>query len=174
MTRSALAIAALVLALGAALAGGPLDTPAYIGAQALARRIISGAPVRVYDLRERAAFDRLHVAGAEHAAPGDVGVDTSSPFVVLYGTDAPLVWQRLVDGGQDSAFVLRGGMQSWLAEVLEPRLAVDATAEETAAFEEAAELSRFFGGLPRTGVPRAELVQDEAALTDAVIRRGCE
>jgi hypothetical protein len=40
---------------------------------------------------------------------------------------------------------------------MEPRLAIDATATERAEFARAEVHSRFFGGLPRSSVPRAEV-----------------
>jgi hypothetical protein len=40
---------------------------------------------------------------------------------------------------------------------MEPRLAVDATERERADFARARDMSRFFGGVAREGVPRAEI-----------------
>jgi hypothetical protein len=59
--------------------------------------------------------------------------------------------------GHRRVFFLREGLFEWLARVREPRLAVDATARERADFVRAREMSRFFGGVAREGVPRAEV-----------------
>jgi len=88
-----------------------------------------------------------------HAVPGDA-------TVVLYadgGSTAARAWMLLHTRGHQSVLVLREGLYEWIGRVLEPRLASDATAAERAAFARAAETSRFFGGIPLTGVPRAEV-----------------
>jgi hypothetical protein len=108
-----------------------------------------------------------------HATLNDVVADAPRSTTVLYGDEAARTWSALNRAGHRNAIVLRGGVHAWLTEVLEPRLAEDATAIERAAFEEAAEQSRFFGGTPRRGVPRAELTPAESEITQAVIRRGC-
>jgi hypothetical protein len=53
--------------------------------------------------------------------------------------------------------VLREGLYEWIARVLEPRLASDASAAEQAEFARAADTSRFFGGMPIAGVARADV-----------------
>ncbi|HSJ09868.1 MAG TPA: rhodanese-like domain-containing protein [Longimicrobiales bacterium] len=173
MMSRTLAGAALLLAAAAAIAGSPRTEPRFIDAVDLARVIVDGDSVRVLDLREAAEYERLHVPGALNVAFDDVAAAAPPFLTVLYGDDAPRAWRELERTGHREGFVLRGGMHAWLTEVMEPRLAVDATPAETAAFEEAAELSRFFGGTPRTGVPRAELAPAEEDVADAVIRRGC-
>ena len=59
--------------------------------------------------------------------------------------------------GHRDVRLLRQGLYEWIARVLEPRLAVDATPEERTEFERAASLSRFFGGVPRANVARREV-----------------
>jgi rhodanese-related sulfurtransferase len=178
MIRRGLAVVAIVLGGVAAITGSPNtgasdEQPASIGAPDLARRIMDGDELRIYDLRDSVAYDQLHLPGAVHATANDV-VTGAPPFMtVLYGDEAARTWSALNDAGHRNVFVLRGGVRAWLTDVLEPRLAEDATAGERAAFEEAAEQSRFFGGTPRRGVPRAEMTPAESDLTEAVIRRGC-
>ena len=172
--HSTLVIAAAIL--GLAAAGQDLRTGAavtkltseidaaggYISAPDLADRIVRGdSGLRVLDLRSRAEYDQLHIAGASHivfedlahAVPGDA-------TVVLYadgGSTAARAWMLLHTRGHQSVLVLREGLYEWIGRVLEPRLASDATAAERAAFARAAETSRFFGGIPLTGVPRADV-----------------
>ena len=178
MIRRGLAAAAIVLAGAAAITGSPTSgtpdvEPESISAPDLARRIMEGDVLRIYDLRDSAAFRQLHLPGAVHATMSDVVTDAPRSMTVLYGDEAERTWAALNGGGHRNAFVLSGGVHAWLTQVLEPRLADDATAVERAAFEEAAEQSRFFGGTPRRGVPRAELTPAESEVTEAVIRRGC-
>ena len=178
MMRRGLAAAAIVLAgvaaiIGSPNAGAPHAKPDSIAAPDLARRIMDGDVLRIYDLRDSAAYRQLHLPGAVHATMADVVASAPSFMTVLYGDEAAWTWSALNGAGHRNAFVLRGGVHAWLTDVLEPRLAEDATASERAAFAEAAEQSRFFGGTPRRGVPRAELTPAESELTEAVVRRGC-
>ena len=48
-----------------------------------------------------------------------------------------------------SVRVLRGGMEWWIRDVMNPVLLAGASNDEKAAFKRDAELSRYFGGLPR-------------------------
>jgi hypothetical protein len=80
--------------------------------------------------------------------------------VVLYadgGSNAARAWMLLRTLGHHRVLVLREGVSEWIGRVLEPRLASDATAAERAAFARAAAASRFFGGDPLAGVPRADV-----------------
>jgi len=80
--------------------------------------------------------------------------------IVLYADDdeRAMKGDRLLRArGHANVAILRGGIDEWIGRVLEPRLAVDATAAERAEFAEGVQLSRFFGGMPRSSVPRSEL-----------------
>jgi hypothetical protein len=87
-------------------------------------------------------------------------------------------------------FFLREGLYEWVSRVLNPRLAIDATTAEAAAFAADAEMSRYFGGSPRRDVDRKDIPDgywlhedaDHAAaasdagrseMMDNVRRRGC-
>jgi rhodanese-related sulfurtransferase len=169
----ALAVVAAALAGAAALAEGSAGTPRFISATDLAARIMRREPsLRVFDLRSRDEFDRFHVAGASHVTVGALRREPlpRDATVVLYANGlarASRAW-RIAEDRSAEAFVLRGGAQEWFVRVYEPRLAVDATAEERTAFEQAVPLSRFFGGKPLVDVPRSQLL---AAAT--LRRRGC-
>jgi hypothetical protein len=67
-------------------------------------------------------------------------------------------------------FFLRNGLHEWLDDVLSPTIAADAPAEAQAAFARVAELSRWFGGMPRTLTGHAAATSEEALRTR---RRGC-
>ena len=175
MTRQVLAAAALMLGLaaafvdrGSASATGLSDAGsdagvAYISAPELADRIMQAdGRLRLFDVRARAEYDALHIPTARHATLASL---VDAPFsadaaVVIYGNghaDGVEAWTRLRGRGRRGASILREGIYEWLARVHEPVLAADATADERAAFERAAERSRFFGGQPRSGVARDEI-----------------
>jgi rhodanese-related sulfurtransferase len=166
----------------------------FISAPELAQRIMRGdRDLRVFDLRTPEAFAQFHVPGASLAATASLSYEPLAPdtHVVLYGdarttiVDAVQVLRRR---NQPDVLVLREGLYEWLSRVQEPRLASAPTSEERVEFERAAEMSRFFGGVPRAGVAREEVPQgywtgmprSEALLMAAAVnsvaairRRGC-
>jgi rhodanese-related sulfurtransferase len=165
----------------------------FIAAPDLAARIMNrDGRLRLFDLRPAPAFQQFHIPTALLAAPADLAraplaADTD---VVLYGDDRATLADavRVLRTRRQQVQVLREGLSEWLGRVHEPRLAVDATPEERAEFERAATMSRFFGGMPLAGVPRAEvpagywtgaprtdaLLQAAALQSVAMIRRrGC-
>jgi rhodanese-related sulfurtransferase len=135
----------------------------HISAPDLASLIVAGDPtLRVFDLRSTSEFARMHIPGARHAT-----LDTLSrePLprdvtIVVYsegGAHAAQAWVLLRMRGHGRVYFLREGLFEWLARVMEPRLPADATERERADFVRAAEMSRFFGGVAREGVPRADV-----------------
>ena len=197
----ALALAAAVMA--AAAGAADLASPAeprtrregagFISAPELAARIMRGdSRLRLFDLRPAPAFQQFHIPTALLAAPGDLARTPWAPEtdVVLYGDDSATLSEAIavMRTRSPKVLVLREGLSEWLGRVHEPRLAVDATPEERAQFEQAATMSRFFGGVPLAGVPRAEVptgywtgTPRSAALLEAaalqsvamIRRRGC-
>jgi uncharacterized protein len=162
------------LALAAAAAdvtavdGRPLATEIedgrdHMSAPDLAQLIVDGdETLRIFDLRSAAEFDRMHIPSARHTTVEALARETLArdATVVLYsdgGAHAAQAWVLLRMRGHRRVFFLREGMFEWLARVIEPRLATDATALERAEFLRAAELSRFFGGTAREDVPRSEV-----------------
>ena len=63
-------------------------------------------------------------------------------------------------------YLLRGGMQAWVDEVMNPTITSNASPAERKAFERASTVSRYFGGIPR-------IVDKLPATHNAVRRRGC-
>jgi len=166
----------------------------FISAPDLAQRIMSGdRDLRVFDLRTPDAFAQFHVPGAHRATAASLAGEPLTPqtHVVVYADARPTIveaLQALEKRNHRDVLVLREGLYEWLSRVQEPRLASSPTPEERAEFERAAEMSRFFGGVPRAGVPRDEVPQgywtglprSEALLMDAAVksvaairRRGC-
>jgi rhodanese-related sulfurtransferase len=135
----------------------------HISAPDLANLIMAGDPaLQVLDLRTPSEFARMHIPGARQASIDALSREPlpRNAIIVLYsegGAHAAQAWVLLRMRGHRRVFFLREGLFEWLARVREPRLAVDATARERADFVRAREMSRFFGGVAREGVPRAEV-----------------
>ena len=111
--------------------------------------------LRVIDLRDSNDFDVFHLPSAESIPRDAQGVDLGlkgTNVVVIYDDDGAWMKNALPKPRwirDSSTLVLRGGLDGWLDEVMNPILRTGATAEEKTAFEKAAELSRYFGGVPR-------------------------
>jgi rhodanese-related sulfurtransferase len=138
----------------------------FISAPELAGRIMRiETDLRVIDLRPLPAFEQFHVPGARPATIADLADVSRVPLtpsasVVLYADDRATLSdaiRALRLRNHRNVRVLKEGIVEWLGRVQEPRLAVDATPAEREEFERAAEMSRFFGGVPRAGVARDEV-----------------
>jgi rhodanese-related sulfurtransferase len=191
-----LGLGALLCGLGAAVAGSPyrrrggqldveqaariiMDGRDHISALQLAQWIRARKPgLRVIDVRTPAQFAQFAIPTAENL-PLDTLLRT--PFaahevLVLYseeGAHAGQAWALLRAMGVNNAWFIAGGLADWRDEVLEPVLAPDAEPEAARAFEETAELSRYFGGQPRIG-ERDPVARPRGASPVAhVRRRGC-
>jgi rhodanese-related sulfurtransferase len=150
----------------------------------LARWIREDRPgLRVIDVRDSAAFEAYGVLTAVNL-PIEA-LDRLRPradeILVFYGDgDTPAAQAATVlrMRGQRQAYYLRGGLIAWVEQVMQPELRAEATPGEVAAFREIAELSRWFGGLPRTGVVGAPPIQTRASRATGArpvvpLRRGC-
>jgi rhodanese-related sulfurtransferase len=157
--RRVLAGVAALLGVMALFGDRPRRAVNHVTAVELAEWIRDRKPgLRVIDLRTEAEFDEYHLPRAERVA--------STPFkpsetIVLVGS------QSL--GGRD-VYILRGGIQSWIDEVMNPTIASDASPAARAAFQRASSVSRYFGGVPRV-VDKLPPAKGNTAAT--VRRRGC-
>jgi rhodanese-related sulfurtransferase len=156
--RRLLAASAAILGVLALFAGKPpaIQTVAPVE---LAEWIRDRKPnLRIIDVRSEAEFDEYHLPRAERL--------TSS---TTFGPDDTIV---LVGGGSvgaENVYVLRGGIQAWIDEVMNPAITADAPPSAHIAFQRASIVSRYFGGVPRV-VDKLPSVRTNAA---AVRRRGC-
>jgi len=129
----------------------------------LGERVMRGdRNLLVLDLRSEPEFQEFHIAGAHRTSLKGLARDSlpQTSDIVLYserGDHAGECWMLLRMRGYRRVYFLREGLYEWVSRVYEPRLATDATPGERAEFKRAAVLSRFFGGTPRSDVPRGEV-----------------
>ncbi|HUE76806.1 MAG TPA: rhodanese-like domain-containing protein [Longimicrobiales bacterium] len=195
---SFLAGAGLTFAALAALAGpGPDGGPGGPGPDELGPDLVSGAAlldpldlatlirdrraVRVVDVRDSSAFIRFSIPTATHATLAELAVlrpGETGEAIVVYDDgrgDALRAWLLLRRLGHHDVRVLRDGVAGWLDHVLTPVLPAGSR-EERARFDRVADLSRYFGGMPRVGEPQRKPASTtdraEAAIT-LLSRRGC-
>jgi len=159
-----LALISAALGLGAAAADfRPAVQGDHISAIELAERIKArDSKLQILDLRSRGEYEELHVPTARHVAIDDIARELipGDSTIVLYSENgAHRVQARalLRTRGYRNVLFLREGIYEWISRVQEPRLAVDATAAERDEFQRTADLSRFFGGVPISGVARSEV-----------------
>jgi len=119
--------------------------------------------LRIIDLRTEAEFDEYHVPRAEHVSIESAHFKASET-IVLVGANASTTLD------EPSAYLLRGGVQGWIDDVLNPTIAADAPPDARATFKRVSEVSRYFGGIPRI-VDKGQPVKANTAAT--VRRRGC-
>jgi rhodanese-related sulfurtransferase len=202
-----LAAAAAVLGVLALLAGGAGATRRGVDVAALAREVEAeadhvtarelaawirdGRPgLRVVDVRTPAEFADYHLPTAENLSLTALtrGAFRPDETVVLYsegGAHAAQGWFLLRARGVERVYFLREGLYEWLTQVMSPVLPEGASADQRAAFDSVAELSRYFGGVPRAGggqidddasapLPGAAPAEGgSAAAVRRVRRRGC-
>ena len=152
------AVAALVLAVGALLAGDPRPPAAsdasrrllageiereadHVTALELAAWIRDRRPgLRVIDVRPDSEYRAYHVPTAERMALADLVTRRwqAGETLVLYsegGAHAAQAWVLLRAAGLREVYFLRGGILEWLDEVMQP--------------VRSSELTRYFGGTAR-------------------------
>ena len=177
-----LAIAALTLGALAAASGtaAPDATaPSSVTALELARWIrYDKADLRVVDVRNTAAFESFAIPGAEHAALGSLGRKgwPAGQTIVVYGEDETAGVEAagvLRHAGVRHALVLRGGIAEWGRTIVAPVLPPNQSPDEAATSREIAELSRWFGGVPRVGEAGSTGRDSLRASLARIQRRGC-
>jgi rhodanese-related sulfurtransferase len=202
-----LAVAAATLGALALVAGGADATRQGVDVAALAREVEAeadhvtarelaawirdGKPgLRIIDVRTPAEFADYSIPTAENLSLTALtrAAVRADETVVLYsegGAHAAQGWFLLRARGVKRVYFLREGLYEWLTQVMTPVLPAGATPAERAAFDSAAELSRYYGGVPRAGggasvdedasaaLPGASAEDGSAAAVRRVRRRGC-
>ena len=180
--HSGLAIAALALGALAAVSGTAMPnavSPSSISALELARWIRNDkAGLRVIDVRDSQAFETFAIPSAERVSLGRVeGKDwQAGETVVVYGDDEAVATQAAVAlrrAGVRNALVLHGGVVEWARTIASPVLPSNPSPEEAAASREIAEMSRWFGGVPRVGDAHSTGADSLRASLARIRRRGC-
>ena len=135
--------------------------------------------LRVIDVRPAEDFNSYHLPSAESVPLESLPTSRFQPTdtLVLYsegGAHAAQAWVFLEALGYRRVYFLRGGLDEWQDEVMNPTLEKNASPERVSAFERVAALSRYFGGVPRTGDATASHDADgrpsSAAATQAASR----
>ena len=181
-THRLLASVAAVLAIAALAAGDPgarVDVDAlaraveaeedHVDALELAAWIRDRRPnLRVVDVRSAADYSAFHIPTAEHLPLTAVVRAGFRPgeTVVIYsegGTHAAQAWFLLRAAGVEKVYFLRGGLYEWMTEVMSPTIPTDATPAQRAEFAGKAEISRYFGGMPRIGAASVRTEDDDPA-----------
>lgn len=132
------------------------------------------ADLRVIDVRSRADFDTYHIPTAEQI---DVSQLVDAPFradetIVLYsdgGAHAAQGWVFLRALGYQHVYFLRGGLYEWLDDVINPTVSANPTDSARKSRAKVETLSRYFGGIPRSG----NISKPVAAEVAHARRRGC-
>ena len=180
--HTGLAIAALTLGALAAVSGAATPDatpPSTITALELARWIRGDKPgLRVIDVRDSQAFASFAIPGAEHVSLGRVARTGWKPgeIVIVYGEDESSATHAAVAlrrAGVRDAFVLRGGVGEWARTIASPVLPPNPAPDEAAIAREIAEMSRWFGGVPRVGDAGATGADSLRASLARIQRRGC-
>lgn len=195
MNRPAPGAILATLAIGlAALAPlvGAADRPGRTGVAELSEELASGAPLvdavtvaewirdrrptRIVDVRDSSAFIRLSVPTAVHVPFDELPglVPDSGRTLVVYDDGAGRAvrgWLLLRRLGHPDVRILERGVLGWIDGVVRPVLPAD-TPGERARYQRVAEVSRYFGGMPRIGEPPAREASAEAAV-QLLSRRGC-
>ena len=173
-TQKKLALVALLLGLISVFAGSPyMGTEVKVNTKDLALStvknsdkikvleladwIIKGkADFTLVDLRDEKEFSEYFIPTAINIPLPQLPESglLRNQKIILYADDdinAAQAWFILKSKDFKGVYILDGGLKKWKDEVLFPKLAADASKEETAQFEKIKEISKFFGGVPQTG-----------------------
>lgn len=139
--------------------------------------------LRVFDVRPDSEFQAYHIPSAERAGLRELAKRSpmAGETLVLYsggGAHAAQAWVLLRASGHRDVYFLSGGLVEWMDDVMSPTLPPrSGEAQRDSIIARAGELSRYFGGVPRTGaVPLPDVGGIESSVVSAVARarrRGC-
>jgi rhodanese-related sulfurtransferase len=112
------------------------------------------AGLRIVDLRSAGEFETYHVPRAECIALESLATApfrTTDTIVLISGggAHAAQAWVLLQALGYKQVYFLRGGLQEWIDDVMNPTILATAPPRAMAEFKRVGEISRYFGGVPR-------------------------
>ncbi len=135
----------------------------HISVEDLADWIIKGkVDYRLIDLRSEKEFAEYSIPSSENIQISDLlGSDLQRNEKIILcskgGIHSVQAWFLLKAKGYKNVYTLRGGLDEWKDKILFPKLAVNAAPKEKAKFDKMAEVSKFFGGEPQTGLTEAAM-----------------
>jgi rhodanese-related sulfurtransferase len=141
--------------------------------------------LRVVDVRDSAEYADFHIPRAERIPIETLASSRFAPeeTVVLYsggGAHAAQGWVFLRLLGNQKVYFLRGGIDEWVSEVLNPRFPASPTPAERVAIDSIRAISTYFGGVPRTATGSDKTLRGAPAAAESwkssvarVRRRGC-
>jgi rhodanese-related sulfurtransferase len=179
LAGTALVLGAMAAASSAVSSRSAGSHPDEVTALELARWIRDARPaLRVVDLRDAESFEAFRIPGADRMSPEDLVRARWEPnaTVVVYADNAlaaQRAQQALRIAGVRNAWVLKGGVGEWVNTIASPMLPANPTPVEAAASREIAEMSRWFGGVPRVGEARVTTGDSLRAALGRIRRRGC-
>jgi len=127
----------------------------HVTAPELAGWIIEGrADYRLLDLRPAADYATYHIPTAENVELTGLADYPllRNEKIVLYsegGIHSAQAWMLLRARGYEAVYMVLGGLDAWQDEVLFPSPLPDASPQDRARFERAAQVAKFFGGEAR-------------------------
>lgn len=182
LVHRVLAGAGLALGAFAAMSGSATSaatSPPAVAPLELARWIRDAKPgLRIIDVRDAQAFEAFAIPGAERRALGELSREPweAEVIAVVYADDEAAATQAratLRSAGVRNALVLRGGIAAWIHTIVSPVLPANPSPEAAAASRQIAEMSRWFGGVPRVGGPGSADADSLRASIAHIRRRGC-
>lgn len=171
-TSKKLAITAALLGVIAMFIGNPSnDNKIYVNAKEMALSTVKNQDkIEVITLadwliKEKSDFTLVDLRSekeySEYNIPTSVNIKMENLLgsdlmrnekIILYGVDdiaSAQAWFVLKSSNYKGVYILKGGMNGWKKEVLFPTLAVNATPEQSSAFEKLKQISLHFGGTPQ-------------------------
>ena len=135
----------------------------HIKVTELADWIIKGrSDYLLIDLNKENVFNEYHIPTAENIQITSL-IESGllrNEKIILYsdgGIHSAQAWMLLKAKNYKSVYMLLGGLEEWKDRILFPSLSNTASRQDSLNFLQIAEISKFFGGSPQTGIAEKEL-----------------
>jgi len=133
------------------------NTTDHVKVEELADWIIQGkSDYRILDLRTEKEYNEYHIPNAENVPItmlDSAGLKRTDKLILYSegGIHSAQAWMILKAEDYKGVYILFGGLEEWKDRILFPSLPETANDEQKRAFEKTKEVSKFFGGTPKTG-----------------------